>query len=41
MLKDQEYVLSKIRFYQAEKSNLSSTFLEKIAEVRENPRERF
>jgi len=41
MLKDQEYVLSKIRFYQAEKSNLSSTFLEKMAEVREKPRERY
>jgi hypothetical protein len=39
MLKDQEYVLSKIRFYQAEKSNLSSTFLDKIAKVREMPRD--
>jgi hypothetical protein len=30
MLKDQEYILSKIRFYQSERSNLSSTFLEKL-----------
>lgn len=31
MLKDQDYVLSKIRYYQAEKANLSSAFMERLA----------
>jgi hypothetical protein len=29
-LKDQDYVLSKIRHYQAEKANLSSAFMERL-----------
>jgi hypothetical protein len=30
MLRDQDYILSKIRFYQEEKKNLSTTFLENL-----------